>query len=314
MQNNSFLARLVRGNLVLQILAGILLGAAMATFSPEYAQKVGLIGNLFVGALKAVAPVLVFILVASSIANQKKNQHTYMRPIVVLYLFGTFSAALTAVILSFLFPTTLVLATGAEGATPPQGIAEVLNTLLFKLVDNPVSALMNANYIGILAWGVGLGLALHHSSSTTKAVFEDLSHGISQIVRFIIRLAPFGIFGLVASTFATTGFDALAGYAQLLAVLLGAMAFIALVVNPMIVYYKIRRNPFPLVLQCLRESGVTAFFTRSLLHFSRVQVLPIFRSTWHCVKNSNSMKILTQSLSHWERLSTWQAQQLLSQY
>ena len=186
-----------------------------------------------------------------------------MRPIVVLYLFGTFSAALTAVILSFLFPTTLVLATGAEGATPPQGIAEVLNTLLFKLVDNPVSALMNANYIGILAWGVGLGLALHHSSSTTKAVFEDLSHGISQIVRFIIRLAPFGIFGLVASTFATTGFDALAGYAQLLAVLLGAMAFIALVVNPMIVYYKIRRNPFPLVLQCLRESGVTAFFTRS---------------------------------------------------
>ncbi|GFK49855.1 Serine/threonine transporter SstT [Vibrio cholerae] len=263
MQNNSFLARLVRGNLVLQILAGILLGAALATFSPEYAQKVGLIGNLFVGALKAVAPVLVFILVASSIANQKKNQHTYMRPIVVLYLFGTFSAALTAVILSFLFPTTLVLATGAEGATPPQGIAEVLNTLLFKLVDNPVSALMNANYIGILAWGVGLGLALHHSSSTTKAVFEDLSHGISQIVRFIIRLAPFGIFGLVASTFATTGFDALAGYAQLLAVLLGAMAFIALVVNPMIVYYKIRRNPFPLVLQCLRESGVTAFFTRS---------------------------------------------------
>lgn len=264
MQNNSFLARLVRGNLVLQILAGIHLGAAMATFSPEYAQKVGLIGNLFVGALKAVAPVLVFILVASSIANQKKNQHTYMRPIVVLYLFGTFSAALTAVILSFLFPTTLVLATGAEGATPPQGIAEVLNTLLFKLVDNPVSALMNANYIGILAWGVGLGLALHHhSSSTTKAVFEDLSHDISQIVRFIIRLAPFGIFGLVASTFATTGFDALAGYAQLLAVLLGAMAFIALVVNPMIVYYKIRRNPFPLVLQCLRESGVTAFFTRS---------------------------------------------------
>lgn len=149
MQNNSFLARLVRGNLVLQILAGILLGAALATFSPENAQKVGLIGNLFVGALKAVAPVLVFILVASSIANQKKNQHTYMRPIVVLYLFGTFSAALTAVILSFLFPTTLVLATGAEGATPPQGIAEVLNTLLFKLVDNPVSALMNANYIGI---------------------------------------------------------------------------------------------------------------------------------------------------------------------
>ncbi|PAR64240.1 cation:dicarboxylate symporter family transporter, partial [Vibrio metoecus] len=136
MQNNSFFARFARGNLVLQILAGILLGAALAIFSPENAQKVGLLGNLFVGALKAVAPVLVFILVASSIANQKKNQHTYMRPIVVLYLFGTFSAALTAVILSFLFPTTLALVSGAEGATPPQGIAEVLNTLLFKLVDN----------------------------------------------------------------------------------------------------------------------------------------------------------------------------------
>ncbi|MDE1312258.1 serine/threonine transporter SstT [Vibrio aestuarianus] len=263
MQSNNIFARFARGNLVLQILTGIVLGGLLATISPDYAQSAGLLGNLFVGALKAVAPILVFILVAASIANQKKNQHTYMRPIVVLYLVGTFTAALTAVVLSFIFPTTLTLVAGAEGTTPPQGIAEVLNTLLFKLVDNPVNALMSANYIGILAWAVGLGLALHHASATTKAVFEDLSHGVSQIVRFIIRLAPFGIFGLVASTFATTGFEALAGYANLLFVLLSAMLVIALVVNPIIVYVKTRQNPYPLVFQCLRESGVTAFFTRS---------------------------------------------------
>ncbi|MFB9135448.1 serine/threonine transporter SstT [Vibrio sp. AK197] len=263
MQRNNIFARFARGNLVLQILAGILLGVILATLSPESAQNAGLLGSLFVGALKAVAPILVFILVAASIANQKKNQHTNMRPIIVLYLIGTFSAALTAVVLSFLFPTELTLVAGAQGTTPPQGIAEVLNTLLFKLVDNPVSALMNANYIGILAWAIGLGLALHHASATTKSVFEDLSHGVSQIVRFIIRLAPFGIFGLVASTLATTGFSALAGYAHLLAVLLGAMLIIALVVNPLIVYIKLGTNPYPLVFQCLRESGVTAFFTRS---------------------------------------------------
>ncbi|WP_159651245.1 serine/threonine transporter SstT [Vibrio atypicus] len=263
MQHNSLFARLARGNLVLQILAGIILGVGLAIIAPESAKDAGMLGSLFVGALKAVAPILVFILVAASIANQKKNQHTYMRPIVVLYLFGTLTAALTAVVLSFLFPTTLTLVSGAEGTTPPQGIAEVMNTLLFKLVDNPVNALMSANYIGILAWAVGLGLALHHASATTKAVFEDLSHGVSQIVRFIIRLAPFGIFGLVASTLATTGFDALAGYAHLLAVLLGSMAIIALVVNPIIVLVKTGENPYPLVFQCLRESGVTAFFTRS---------------------------------------------------
>jgi serine/threonine transporter len=263
MQNHNMLARIARGNLVLQILTGIVFGVVLAMVSPSAAQDAGLLGSLFVGALKAVAPILVFILVAASIANQKKGQHTHMRPIIVLYLIGTFSAALTAVVLSFMFPTTLTLVAGAEGATPPQGIGEVLHTLLFKLVDNPVSALMNANYIGILAWAIGLGLALHHASATTKAVFEDLSHSVSHIVRFIIRLAPFGIFGLVSATFATTGFEALASYGQLLAVLLGSMLIIALVVNPLLVFVKTKQNPYPLVFQCIRESGVTAFFTRS---------------------------------------------------
>lgn len=262
-QKQSLLARLANGSLVLQILFGIIAGITLATISKDSAHSVAFLGQLFVGALKAIAPILVFILVAASIANQKKNAKTNMRPIVVLYLFGTFAAAMTAVLLSFTFPITLVLATGAEGATPPEGIGEVIHTLLFKLVDNPVNAVMTGNYIGILAWGVGLGLALHHASDSTKQVFADVSHGISQMVRFIIRLAPIGIFGLVAATFAKTGFSAIAGYGQLLAVLLGAMAIIALVVNPLIVFLKIRRNPYPLVLTCLRESGVTAFFTRS---------------------------------------------------
>ncbi|GAD88814.1 serine/threonine transporter SstT [Vibrio halioticoli NBRC 102217] len=260
---NTLIARIAKGNLVMQILVGIVAGAILATVSPSTATSVGLLGSLFVGALKAVAPILVFILVAASIANQKKNQHSYMRPIVILYLIGTFLAAITAVVLSFAFPTTLTLVESTTSVTPPQGIAEVLHTLLFKLVDNPVHALMDANYIGILAWGIGLGLALHHASDTTKSVFEDLSHGVSQIVRFIIRLAPLGIFGLVAATFASTGFSALLGYANLLFVLLSAMLVIALVVNPIIVWVKTKQNPYPLVLQCLRESGVTAFFTRS---------------------------------------------------
>ncbi|WP_220736332.1 serine/threonine transporter SstT [Shewanella sp. c952] len=262
-QKTSLFAKMASGSLVLQILVGIIAGVVLATVSKTGAENVAFLGELFVGALKAIAPILVFILVAASIANQKKNAKTNMRPIVVLYLFGTFCAALTAVLMSFAFPTTLVLVTGAEGATPPEGIAEVINTLLFKVVDNPVNALMTGNYIGILAWGVGLGIALHHASDSTKQVFADVSHGVSQMVRFIIRLAPIGIFGLVSATFAATGFAAIAGYAQLLAVLLGAMAIIALVVNPAIVYYKIRRNPYPLVFTCLRESGVTAFFTRS---------------------------------------------------
>lgn len=263
MQNHNIFSRLAQGNLVLQIAVGIILGAILATISPDTAISFSLLGSLFVSALKAVAPILVFVLVASSIANQKKGQHTQMRPIIVLYLIGTFSAALTAVVLSFMFPTTLTLVAGAEGATPPQGIGEVLNTLLFKIVDNPIHALLTANYIGILAWAVGLGLVLHHATDSTKAVLNDLSHGVSKIVGAVIRLAPFGIFGLVANTLATTGFDALLDYGHLLGVLLAAMAIIAFIVNPIIVYVKTGQNPYPLVLRCLRESGVTAFFTRS---------------------------------------------------
>ncbi|WP_055734440.1 serine/threonine transporter SstT [Agarivorans gilvus] len=262
-QSNTLVRFITQGSLVMQILIGIVLGSIVATVAPELALSFSLLGSLFVGALKAVAPVLVFVLVAASVASHKRGQDTQLRPIIYLYLFGTFAASLTAVGMSFLFPTELVLVSTDTAANPPQGITEVLQTLLFKIVDNPVSAIMNANYIGILAWAIGLGIAMHSASDTTKTLFNDVASSVSSIVRFVIRLAPIGIFGLVANTIAQTGFSALVGYSQLLVVLIGSMLLIALVMNPLLVFYKIRKNPYPLVFKCLRESGVTAFFTRS---------------------------------------------------
>ncbi|MGY0219771.1 serine/threonine transporter SstT [Endozoicomonadaceae bacterium StTr2] len=262
-QSQPLLSRLMGGNLILKIAIGIVAGGLLATLAPETATDMGILGSLFVGALKAVAPTLVFVIVMASIANQKKGQHTNMRPIVALYLIGTFAASLTAVIMSFAFPVTLTLVTNSASATPPGGIAEVLNTLLFKIVQSPVEALLTGNFIGILAWAIGLGITFRHASDNTKKVLQDLSDGVSAIVRFVIQLAPIGIFGLVSKTIAETGFSALIGYSQLLGVLLGSMLIIALVVNPIITWFKIRQNPYPLVLRCLRESGITAFFTRS---------------------------------------------------
>ncbi|PCI28525.1 MAG: serine/threonine transporter SstT [SAR324 cluster bacterium] len=262
-QKQSLFARIASGSLVIQIVIAIIAGVALSSISPDSAKSVGILGSLFVGALKAVAPVLVFFLVTASIANQKKGANTNMRPIINMYLFGTLAAAITAVGLSFLFPVTLTLVTNSSSANPPEGIGEVLNTLLFKMVDNPINALMTGNFIGILVWALGLGFALHHASDTTKQVVQDISNGVSKIVAFVIRLAPLGIFGLVANTFAETGTEALAGYSHLLAVLLASMLIIALVVNPLIVFVKTKKNPYPLVFTCLRESGVTAFFTRS---------------------------------------------------
>lgn len=259
----TLIQRMMQGSLVLQIIVGIIAGVALASFSPTTAESVSFLGGFFVSALKAVAPILVFILVASSIANQTKGTHTNLKPIIRLYLIGTLLAAMTAVFFSYAFPTDLILITSEISATPPEGILEVLNTLLFKIVDNPVNALMTGNFIGILAWAIGLGLALQHANESTKNILHDFAHGVSKIVQLVIRFAPIGIFGLVATTFAETGFESLIGYSHLLLVLVGSMLFIALVVNPLIVYFKLRTNPYPLVLQCLRESGVTAFFTRS---------------------------------------------------
>ncbi|EJY1764972.1 TPA: serine/threonine transporter SstT [Klebsiella oxytoca] len=260
---STLLRRLAQGSLVKQILIGLVLGVLLATVSKPAAVAVGLLGTLFVGALKAVAPVLVLMLVMASIANHQQGQKTSIRPILFLYLLGTFAAALTAVLFSFLFPSTLHLNAAAESITPPSGIVEVLRGLLMSMVSNPIDALLNANYIGILVWAVGLGFALRHGNETTKILINDMSHAVTFIVKVVIRFAPLGIFGLVASTLATTGFETLWGYAQLLLVLVGCMLLVALVINPLLVFWKIRRNPYPLVMTCLRESGVYAFFTRS---------------------------------------------------
>lgn len=261
--STGLLHRLVHGSLVKQILIGLVLGILLAWISKPAALAAGLLGTLFVGALKAVAPVLVLMLVMASIANHRHGQKTNIRPILVLYLVGTFSAALTAVVFSFLFPSTLQLVTGATDITPPAGITEVLRGLLMSMVSNPVHALLEANYIGILVWAIGLGFALRHGSDSTKNLINDVSDAVTFMVKLVIRFAPIGIFGLVSATLAETGFATLYGYAQLLLVLIGCMFLVALVINPLLVFWKIRRNPYPLVLMCLRESGVTAFFTRS---------------------------------------------------
>lgn len=259
----SLFQRLTSVSLVTQIVIGLVAGILLALLLPDVAQATGFIGKVFVSALKAVAPILVFVLVMASIANHRHGQETHIRPILFLYLLGTFAAAVVAVIASTLFPSSLVLATHDVAVSAPGGIGEVMQSLLLSVVDNPVSALMNANFIGILAWAIGMGIAIRHASDTTRTVLGDLSNGVTLIVRMVIRFAPLGIFGLVASTLATSGFGALLGYAHLLLVLIGCMLFVALVINPAIVYWKLRRNPYPLVLMCLRESGITAFFTRS---------------------------------------------------
>ena len=259
----TLLQKLKSTSLVTQIVIGLIAGILLAWLAPSAALSVAFIGKVFVSALKAVAPILVFVLVMASIANHKHGQETHIRPILVLYLFGTFAAAVVAVIASMMFPSTLVLATENIAIAAPGGISEVLQSLLLSVVDNPVNALVNANFIGILAWAIGMGVAIRHAGDTTRTVLNDLSNGVTLIVRVVIRFAPLGIFGLVAATLASSGFGALLGYLHLLTVLIGCMLFVALVVNPLIVFWKLRRNPYPLVFLCLRESGITAFFTRS---------------------------------------------------
>ena len=263
MLHRPLLGWLQRTSIVTQIVISLVAGTIFALVWPDAAARVEILGTLFISALKAVAPILVLILVIAAISNQQPGQTTQLKPILGLYLVGTLSAAKVAVVASMAFPSTLVLKDASTGMTAPGGISEVLLQLLKNMVDNPVNALLHANYIGILVWAVGMGIALRQGAEHTRQVMTDFSHGITLIIQAVIRLAPVGIFGLVASTIATNGTQVLAGYAHLLLVLIGCMLFIALVVNPAIVWWKLRRNPYPLVLMCLRESGVTAFFTRS---------------------------------------------------
>ena len=248
-------------SLVKRIIAGLIVGIVLGLVIPD-ATVIGVLGNLFVGALKAIAPLLVFFLVMHSLSNKQDTAESNMKTVIILYLVSTFLAALTAVAASFLFPSFLTLTEGAEG-TAPEGIGEVIQTLLMNIVDNPVSSLMNANYIGVLAWAVILGLALRKANETTINVIGNISDAFATAIRWIINFAPFGILGLVFVTVSETGIKALLSYGHIILVLVGCMLFVAFILNPLIVFLNIRQNPYPLVLKCIKDSGIMAFFTRS---------------------------------------------------
>ena len=252
-------------SLIKQIAVGLIIGILIAIFAPPAIPAVKIFGDLFVKALKGVAPVLVFFLVMNAMAQKKEGTNDNMKPVIMLYVIGTFFAALVGVAMSFLFPTTLHLQVAADAKlAPPSGIVEVLHNVILSVVDNPVNALLNANYIGILTWAVILGLALKsYAGGTTKGTLNDIAQSITKVVTWVIHFAPLGIMGLVADSVGTAGIDALLSYIKLLGVLIGSYFLVALVMNPLIVYAKVRKNPYPLVWTTIRESGVYAFFTRS---------------------------------------------------
>ena len=246
-------------NLIKRISLGIFCGALLAILFPK-ASAFGLLGEIFVGGLKAIAPLLVFSLVSNALSQQKKGQQSNMRTVIVLYLLGTFAAAIVAVLASFIFPISIDLTETKQTIASPDGIGQVLSNLLLKLVDNPINALVSANYIGVLSWAVIFGI---EASQHSKELLQTLADITSKIVEWIINLAPFGILGLVYTTISSRGLQALQNYGLLLLLLIATMLFVALIINPLIVFSMLRRNPYPLVWHCLRVSGVTAFFTRS---------------------------------------------------
>ena len=249
-------------NLIKRISLGILCGALLAVLFPQ-ASAIGLLGEIFVGGLKAIAPLLVFALVANALSQQKKGEKSNMKKVILLYLLGTFVAALVSVLVSFVFPLEIDLADAKQSLSPPDGIGQVLSNLLLKLVDNPLNALISANYIGVLSWAVVFGIAMREASHHSKDLLRTSAEVTSKIVEWIINLAPFGILGLVYTTISGKGFQALQSYGLLLLVLIATMLIVALIINPLIVFVMLRKNPYPLVWRCLRVSGVTAFFTRS---------------------------------------------------
>lgn len=251
-----------KASLIKRILIGMLLGASLGLLFPSL-SGLGILGDLFVGGLKAIAPVLVFTLVANALSQHQKGQDTNMKTVIFLYLLGTFAAALIAVLASFLFPVQITLSSASTEIAPPDGIGQVLSNLLLNLVDNPLNAVVKANYIGILSWAVVFGLAMREASKNSKELLKTMADVTSKIVEWIINLAPFGIMGLVFKTISDKGITSLANYGILLGLLVATMAFVALVINPLIAFLFMRKNPYPLVFKCLRVSGITAFFTRS---------------------------------------------------
>lgn len=249
-------------SLVKRIIIGLVIGIILALAVPQ-ATVIGLFGQLFVGALKAVAPLLVFFLVMGALSQHKEGKKTNMKTVIMFYLLGTFVAGCVAVIASFIFPLTLKLTASTTEIVPPGGVGEVLQTLLMNIVSNPVKAIVEANYIGILAWACILGIALKQAGDGTKQALTSISDAVSQVVRWVISFAPIGVMGLVFTAISEQGIKALLSYGRLILLLVGSMFFVALIVNPLITFIAIRQNPYPLVLKCLKDSGITAFFTRS---------------------------------------------------
>lgn len=249
-------------SLVIRILIGLIIGAMLGLVCPQ-AAAIGILGDIFVGALKAIAPLLVFFLVISSLSNAKNSHGGVIRTVIILYMFSTFLAAFIAVIASRLFPVKMVFVDAVTDTAAPQGVVEVLQNLLLNVVSNPIASLADANYVGILAWAVLIGLAFKAANDATKKMLNDISAALSQVVTWIINLAPFGILGLVFTTVANNGLDIFTSYGRLLLLLVGCMLFIYFVTNPILVYACIRQNPYPLIFKCLKKSALTAFFTRS---------------------------------------------------
>ncbi len=251
-------------SLIFRIFIGLVIGAVLGLTLPGLSW-IAIPGSLFVGALKGIAPILVFILVSSSLANAKRDNASKFRTVIVLYMLSTLFASVVAVFANFLFPVKLALneTTAMEGYTPPDSLADIIFNLLRSIFANPVASLAEANYMGILFWAVVLGLALKGSGDNTKKVLSDLSDAVSRVVRWVICGAPFGVLGLVFEAVSTNGINIFTTYGELVLLLVGSMLFASLVVNPLIVSLILRRNPYPLVFRCLRQSGVTAFFTRS---------------------------------------------------
>lgn len=248
-------------SLILRIAIGLVIGAILGLVLPQF-TIVSWFGTIFVGALRAVAPVLVFVLVMSALANSKGGAGANMKTVIILYIASTLIAACLATFASFIFPLTIEL-TAAASNTAPEGIGEVIKNLLSNMVANPVTSIVEGNYIGILTWAVIFGVALKNASDGTKQFLKDASEAVNQAVQWVINLAPFGIMGLVFDTVSQNGLEVFTGYGKLLALLVGCMLFISLVTNPLMAFFCMRKNPYPLVLTCLKESGITAFFTRS---------------------------------------------------
>lgn len=250
-------------SLVKRIICGLVIGILLGLTVPQV-TVISILGDLFVSALRAVAPLLVLFLVMGALAHQGNGTRSNMKQVIFLYLFGTFVSGCVAVAASFLFPVTITLTQSADtAAAAPSGIGEVLNSLLVSVVSNPVDALANANYLGILAWAVLLGIALRKAGEGTKSSIMQIADAFSLIVRWIINCAPLGVLGLVFTTISEQGLSSLLGYGRLILLLVGTMAFVAFIVNPLITFAALRQNPYPLVLKCLKDSGITAFFTRS---------------------------------------------------